>query len=372
MHISLNMLFVTPTLAGGRIYCEGLLRGLAAVDRANEYTIFTREETALPPLPRERFQQLRAPIAGGSTVWRAYWEYVRLPGEIRRGGYSLLHGLGSLSPAPRACPTVLTIHDLIYHHFPQTVPLGHRWFMQTVLPRVARRAACVIVPSQFTANDVVTHLGVDERRIRLVPYGRGQDFQPISDNAAIGECLSRFAIRRPYIISVCRTYPHKNLAGLLRAFSRLRSSGYRDVQLVLVGERYQTGETLDRLAQELQLSDSTVFTGFVDQPTLNVLYSAAAVFAFPSLAEGLGLPVIEAMSCGTPVVASNASAVPEAVGDAGVLADARNPEAFAESLARVLNDPGVQADLRKRGLERVQSLSWERCAAETVQVYNEL
>src|SRR5262249_32822926 len=150
--------------------------------------------------------------------------------------------------------------------------------------------------------------------------------------------------------SVCRTYPHKNLAGLLHAFSRLRSSGYKDMQLVLVGERYQAGESLDRLARELQLSDSTVFTGFVDQHTLNVLYSAAAVFAFPSLAEGLGLPVIEAMSCGTPVVASNVSAVPEAVGDAGVLADARNPDAFAEALACVLNDPGVQADLRKRGL----------------------
>src|SRR5262245_22600806 len=118
MHIALNMLFVTPTLAGGRIYCEGLLRGLAVVDQANEYTIFTREETALPPLPRERFHQLRAPISGESTVWRAYWEYARFPGEIRRGGYSLLHGLGSLSPTPRACPTVLTIHDLIYHHFP--------------------------------------------------------------------------------------------------------------------------------------------------------------------------------------------------------------------------------------------------------------
>jgi len=370
MRIALNMLFVAPGLAGGRIYCEGLLRGLAAVDSANEYAVFTRQETQLPSLLDRRFQQLRAPIPETSNVWRALWEYGRLPGEIRRGGFSLLHGLGSLSPVPRSCPTVLTIHDLIYLHFPETVPRGHRWFMQAVLPLAARRAARVIVPSQNTMRDVATNLGVPKGRIRLIPYGRGQDFQPLTDAALCDDTLRQFGICRPYVVSVCRTYPHKNLAGLLRAFARLREKR-RDLQLVLVGERYQTGEALDRLTSELRLVNAVVFTGFVDQHTLNVLYSAAAVFAFPSLAEGLGLPVLEAMACGTPVVASQVSAIPEAVGDAGLLTDTRDPHAFADTLHSVLDSEKLQAELRAKGLARVQQFSWERCATETIAVYEE-
>jgi glycosyltransferase involved in cell wall biosynthesis len=267
---------------------------------------------------------------------------------------------------------VLTIHDLIFHHFPETVPRGHRWFMQAVLPRVARRAFRIIVPSRNTADDAIKFLGVIERCIRIIPYGRGQDFQPITDDALIDSCLARHGIRQPYIISVSRSYPHKNLAGLLRAFAQLRALGHKDVRLVLVGERYQSGPALDRLAQELNLADAVVFTGFLDQPTLNAVYSGATVFAFPSLAEGLGLPVLEAMACGAPVVASNASAVPEAVGSAGVLTDTKNPEAFADALRQVLTNPALQAELRRKGFERVQTFSWERCASETVQVYSEV
>jgi glycosyltransferase involved in cell wall biosynthesis len=283
----------------------------------------------------------------------------------------LLHGLGSLSPTPRCCSTILTIHDLIYHHYPHTVPRGHRWFMKAVLPVVAQRAARIIVPSRSTAKDVIGHLGVDERRVRVIPYGRGQDLKLLDDPILIDDCERRFGIRRPYIISVCRTYPHKNLAGLLRAFAVLRKER-RDVQLVLVGERYRTGEALDRLASELGIVDSVRITGFVDQRTLNVLYSAAAVFAFPSLAEGLGLPVLEAMACGTPVVASKVSAVPEAVGDAGLLTDTQNPDAFAQSLGQVLDDAKLQAELREKGLARMRQFSWERCAKETIAVYQEL
>ena len=147
------MLFVTPGLAGGRIYCEGLLRGLAALDNTNEYAIFTRHETELPPLPAGQFHQLRAPIPESSNVWRTFWEYCRLPGEIRRGSFDLLHGLGSLSPVPRSCPTVLTIHDLIYHHFPETVPRGHRWFMQS---SSAARTVAAILPARDPRNEADT------------------------------------------------------------------------------------------------------------------------------------------------------------------------------------------------------------------------
>jgi glycosyltransferase involved in cell wall biosynthesis len=372
MRVALNMLFVAPGVAGGRVYCDGLLDGLQALDDGNEYLVYTRRGIRLPPLDATRFRHVEAPVAPASTLWRTLWEYGRLPRRVRRDGADLFHGLGSLSPSPRSCPFVLTIHDIIYHHFPTTVPAGYQLFMRWVLPRVAPRADRVIVPSRATARDVVEHLGVSEDRVRLVPYGPGSNFRPVADGDLVEAVLQRHGVRRPYVISVARAYAHKNLAGLLRAYAVLRRQGHADVQLVLVGERYRTGGELDRLTQELGLREGVVFTGFVSHDELNALYAGAAVFAFPSLAEGFGLPILEAMACGTPVVASDASAVPEAVGDAGVLADARDPEAFAAALARVLGDEAVKDDLRRRGLSRAAGFSWQRAARETVAVYREL
>ncbi len=218
---------------------------------------------------------------------------------------------------------------------------------------------------------MVEQLGVEEGRIRLVPYGPGQDFRPITDGGQLEATLRRYGVRRPYVLSVCRAYVHKNLAGLLRAYAVLR--GRRgDVQLVLTGERYRAGGDLDRLTEELGLRDRVVFTGFVSNAELNALYSGADAFAFPSLAEGFGLPVLEAMACGTPVVASDASAVPEAVGEAGVVADARDPESFAAALARVLEDRALAAHCRARGAARVALFDWAASARRTLDVYREL
>jgi glycosyltransferase involved in cell wall biosynthesis len=371
MRIALNMLFVAPGLAGGRVYCEGLLKGLQEVDGANEYVVYTRRGVRLPLLDPRRFHHVEAPVAPGSTVWRTVWEYRRLPRAVRRGGFNLFHGLGSLSPSS-SCPFVLTIHDLIYRQFPASMSMGVRLFMRSVLPAVARRADRVIVPSQCTAREIVEHLGVKEDRVRVVPEGPGNDLRPPTDAATVEAVLRKFGVRRPFIVSVSRAYPHKNLAGLLRAFAVLGDRGRSDLRLVLVGENYHSGGDLDRLVGELGLGERVIFTGFVGQDELSALYSGADVFAFPSLAEGFGLPVLEAMACGTPVVASNASAVPEVVGDAGIVADARDPEVFATALTRVLDDAGLRERLGAAGLARARTFSWNKAAAGTLKVYGEL
>jgi glycosyltransferase involved in cell wall biosynthesis len=371
MRIGLNMMFIAPGVAGGRVYCDGVLRGLASVDAQNEYVIYTRRGVTFPLPDSDRFRQVCAPVAPSSTVWRTAWEYGLLPRTARRDHCDLFHGLGNISPAVRHCPFVLTIHDVIYRSFPQSLPVGYRLFLRTFHARAAQKALRVIVPSEATAQDVINHLGVDRGRIRLVPYGPGQDFRQITDDRLIQEVLARHGVRRPYVISVARGYAHKNVDGLLRAFALLRRSG-RNVQLVLVGERYRTGHDLDRLTDELGLQSAVVFTGFTSAEELSALYTGADVFAFPSLAEGFGLPILEAMACGTPVVASSASAVPEAVGSAGLLADARVPEQFADAIARVLDDADFRAELRARGLKRVSTFSWEKCAEGILAVYGEL
>jgi glycosyltransferase involved in cell wall biosynthesis len=372
MRVALNMLFVGGGVAGGRVYCEGLLRGLAGVAPVSDhYVAFARQGVSLPPLP-DRFEVFRAPVSGDSVLGRTAWEYLRLPGAVRGGRFDLFHALGSLSPSPpRGVPFVLTVHDQIYRHFPASMPVGHRLFSRFVQPRSARRAARVIVPSASARDDVIRFLGVKSDRIRIVPYGAGNAFRVIDNAAVIDDAIARFGLKKPYVLSVARGYPHKNLAGLLRAVARLKA-GAADASLVLVGDRYMVGPELDRLISELKLNDRVRFTGFASNDDLNALYCGAVVFAFPSLAEGLGLPVLEAMACGVPVVASNASAVPEAVGDAGVVADARDPAAFAAALESVLGDDALRADLARRGLARAAEFTWEKCAAETLAVYREL
>lgn len=372
MRIAMNMLFVAPGLAGGRVYCDGLLRGLAELEPENDYVIYTRRDTSLPSVPGSRFRQFRAPISGRSTLWRTLWEYGLLPRRVRRRPFDLFHGLGSLSPAVRSCPFVLTIHDVIYRHYPKSVALPDRLFRRLVHPAVARRADRVIVPSRCSAQTAIEYLGVQEERIRIVPYGPGNEFQRVTDQGKIAAALAKYGVRAPFIISVCRGYAHKNLSGMLRAMAHLRQHGHRDVQLVLVGERYRSGHEVDQLTKTLGLESAVVFTGFASHEDLSALYSAATVFAFPSLAEGFGLPLLEAMACGTPIVSSQASAMPEAVGEAGLLADAEDPEAFSSALAQVLDHGSLQSELRQKGLARAQQFSWQRCAAGTLAVYREV
>jgi glycosyltransferase involved in cell wall biosynthesis len=365
MRIALNMLFVGSGLAGGRVYCEGLLRGLASVADEHEYVVFTRRGVVLPLLP-PRFTQFEAPVSPHGNLGRTLWEFTRLPVHIKRLGCHLVHGLGGLSPRGKNCPLVLTVHDLIYHHFPESVPLGPRLFLRWMLPRLARRADIIITPSHNTARDVVTILGVPSDRIRVIAEGPGQVFERIHDLERIQPVLAKHGIRLPYILSVCRAYPHKNLAGLLLAFACLDR---RDVQLVLVGDRPTQVSELNYLASALRLGQNVLFTGFLPKSDLDALYSAASVFAFPSLIEGFGLPVLEAMASGAPVVASNLTSIPEVAGDAALLTDQRDPAAFAALLEQVLDSVDLQETLRQRGLARARTFSWERAGRQTVETY---
>lgn len=372
MRVALNALYVGGGVAGGKVYRDGLLRGLAVVAGRNDtFDVFTRRTPGLPAGMPEFISPRPVPVPDTSTFRRTYWEYLRLPGVVRRGGYAVYHALGSLSPRVRGTPVVLTIHDLIYRHFPASVPLGYRKFMEAVQPGAARRADRVIVDSEYVGREVVELLGVKPERVRVVPLGPGHGFAPVEDAAVIEGVLTRLGVRPPFVVAVGRGYPHKNAAGLLRAFSVLRRFA-PDVTLVLIGDRYRTADPLSHLVEELGLGGWVTWTGFLPAAELNAVYSSAAAFAFASLAEGFGLPVLEAMACGAPVVASGRTAIPEVVGDGGVLVNPESPEEFAAALTRVILDDALRDDLRARGSERVKRFSWERCAAETLAVYREL
>jgi glycosyltransferase involved in cell wall biosynthesis len=368
MRIGINLMFVGAGLAGGRVYAEGLLRGLAEIGGQDEFTLFTRQDAILPPLPADRFHIHRSGIPASSNFRRTFWEYMLLPRIARRHAPDVFHGAGGVSPGVKHTPLVLTIQDLIYHHFPQSVPTGARLFMQWMLPRSARRAVRIIVPSQATARDVIEILRVPEERVRLVHDGPGNPLDPSLTKERDPARIAKYGLAAPFILSVGRAYPHKNLAGLARALAALHQRHGLDPSWVHVGDVLHPGSELDRLTQELGIAPRVRFLGTVDIGELGALYAAATVFAFPSLMEGFGLPVLEAMAHGIPVVSSNAGSLPEVVGDAGILADARDPDVFAAALARALVDANLRTALAEKGRTQLAKYSWTRCATETLNV----
>lgn len=371
MRIALNALYVGGGVAGGKVYRDGLLCGLAEVAPSDLcIDVFTRCNSSLP-VNSERIRACPAPVSEASTIRRTAWEYICLPRLIRQGEYRVYHALGSLSPQVRGVPVVLTIHDLIYRHFAESVPFFHRKFMAAVQPSSARKADRVIVDSDFVGREVVELLGVKPDRVRVVPLGPGQGLSPVTDNDLTTRTLARHGIRRPFVVAVGRGYPHKNFTGLLRAFAVLIRS-HPNVGLVVIGDRYLLIDSLRHLMNHLNLTDRVTWTGYLPLDELSSIYSVAEAFAFPSLSEGFGLPVLEAMACGCPVVASNRAAIPEVVGDAALLVNPDSAEELSYAIGRVLTDPAVRGDLRAKGFQRVMKFSWAKCATETLAVYREL
>jgi len=264
----------------------------------------------------------------------------------------------------RGTPSVVTVHDVL--------PLSHPEYFSTLirvryrpLARAAVRAAdLVLTGSRHSAGQLTELLDVDPGCVVVTPYGVEGRFRPVGRDA--GWLAERFGVRSRYVLCVGTLEPRKNLVGALRAFGRLAGS-VEDCVLVVAGGRGWRNEEFEReLARE---SGRVVLTGFVSDEELVRLYSGAELFLFPSLAEGFGFPVLEAMACGAPVVSSDRTSLPELVGDAGVLVDPGDEAAVAAACERVLGDEAFAAGLRERGLERAARYSWDTCAAATVAAY---
>ncbi|MGD0765405.1 MAG: glycosyltransferase family 1 protein [Dehalococcoidia bacterium] len=239
--------------------------------------------------------------------------------------------------------------------------------MSRATAKVADRLIC---PSEAVKDDIVRLLHVSPNKVRAIAEAASPAFRPIEDRAALERFLLKNLLPERYVLSVGSLEPGKNRATLLKAFAKLRQQGIEH-KLVVTGQRAWKYQADFQLAEQLGLKGEVIFTGYVSSEDMPALYSAADLFVFPSLYEGFGLPVLEAMACGVPVVASNVSAVPEVAGDAALLIDPRDPDLLSDSMARVLKDDRLRATLRRRGLERAAQFSWEKAARETIEVYRD-
>ncbi|MBI5586901.1 MAG: glycosyltransferase family 4 protein [Deltaproteobacteria bacterium] len=296
-------------------------------------------------------------------------EQVLLPSEIKRSGPDLAHYPSFNMPLLNGTPAVATIHDLIYYLNRGSCPNALAYlYARFIFKKVVKKAQKIITVSEFTKGEVVRHLGVKADKVVVIHNGVSHLYRPV-DKEKRGEVLSKYGIKGGYIFYVGNHQPRKNLVRLVQAFSALKN---RDHQLVLTGRIDPRRADLYGAVNEKVLEGRVLCIGPVPEEDLPALYSGASVFAFPSLSEGFGLPPLEAMACGAPVVSSNATSLPEVVGEAGLLVDPLDVSSIARGIDMALASPALQSELKEKGLQRAKKFSWEAAAKKTLKVYEEV
>ena len=298
-------------------------------------------------------------------LWLDCW----LPFEIARRRIDLFHGPSYLLPRTRRARTVVTIHDLAHEKRPEWAPACSPEFARRARES-ARRADAVIAVSRATRRDVVEIYGVPEERVEVIYEGVDPSFRPIEDRAAIEDFRIRRGLPERFILSVLSLSPRKNLPGLMRAFGRFMKSSGLPHHLVVAGKSYGANGPRHE-AETLGIADRFRFIEYVPGEELPLLYNAAELFVFPSFYEGFGLPPVEALACGCPVVSSRAGSLPEVLGDAARYFDPGNAEEMADALACAARE-GRTRDARDRGLARALGFSWDKAAQETVRLYERI
>jgi len=340
-------------------YVRNVVRHLAQLDRETTYLVFCNpaDESTLRDLA-ENF----VPVVDSSAGYSVR-EHVSLPLKLRRLGAELLHSPHYVRPLFCTIPSVVTIHDCIHLLFPQYLPnrMAFR-YARYMMGSAIRNSAIVFTVSEASRADILRfHPATDPAKVHVVPNAIDAELLVDPGEAERERVRERYQIRGRFVLFAGNVKPHKNLERLIRAFARVRcQEGNEDLRLVLIGDDVSRYASLRRTADEAGVRQEVRFFGFVPHETLAALYRMATVFAFPSLYEGFGLPPLEAMACGTPVVTSRISSLPEVVGDGALLVDPYSEDDIAQGIARVLDDEDLRARLVERGLERAASYSWAR------------
>ena len=369
-HIALNLIFLVPGETGGmEIAARELIPALvAAAPQGMRFSAFVNREASGAGVGdlREQLPLVTVPVHARRRVQWVLGEQTLLPLMAARAKVDLVHSLASTAPLWGPFRRVVTVHDLIYARFPEAHAGLREKGMRVLVPAAARRSHRVITDSLSTRADLIDLLGLPAERIDVVPLGLGavRRAEPLGE-ADVRERL-RLSARR-VVLSLSAKRPHKNLLALIGALARIPAAE-RPV-LVLAGYPTEHEARLRERAQTLGVDDDVRFPGWLSDAEVEGLWAIAEAFVFPSLYEGFGLPVLEAMARGVPVACSNASSLPEVAGDAALLFDANDEAAIADALRGLLADPALAERLRAAGRERVREFTWERTARATIDSY---
>ncbi len=329
-----------------------------------------------PLLKAPNFRDRRAPFSERALT--ILWHRLRLPIPVEwfTGPVDIFHSTDFVLPPVRQARTILTVHDLTFMRLPQCAEAGLRAYLNKVVPRSIERADLVLADSQSTKDDLIELLGVSPDKIGVVYAGVEKRFRPMEGEIALERARKRYGLDFPFILSLGTLEPRKNFTGLIEAYALMRGRGQRvgdrGLKLVIAGGKGWLYDEIFAKVEELGLAGEVIFPGFVADEDLPALYNLAELFVFPSLYEGFGLPPLEAMACGTPVVTSDRPSLPEVVGEAGLMVEATDPEALAEAMERVLTDENLRREMREKGLKQAEKFTWEAAAEKLLEAYSTL
>ncbi len=372
MRIGINLLYLIPGEVGGtETYARGLLNALARVDVKNEYFIFiNRESRHLDFIRHPTFTIVECGVRAVNRPARFVWEQGFLPGQVRRTGIEVLHSLGYVAPFCEPCRSVVTVHDLNFLFVPQSMTGLTRLVQGFSVRTAVRRTDYVIAVSEYVRQQLIQRLRIPAGRITAIHEAAELPVAPA--HRPDPAFLSRYGLSRPYILAFSSLTPHKNIPSLIKAFQKITQQVPGTYQLAIIGHEPTSGPSLRKIVQELGLGEQVVFTGYLERPDVNVLLRGAAVFAFPSLYEGFGLPVLEAMANRAPVACSQRGALLEIAAQAAAYFDPADIDQMADVLLKVLRDEALRRTLIQRGIENLGRFSWEDTARQTLAVYARL
>jgi glycosyltransferase involved in cell wall biosynthesis len=356
---------VASSPTGTEVYSLNVIRELLRASGDHRFRLYFRQA----PLPnlgltaRNAQQRVIGP--------RRLWTHLGLSWEVVKSPPDVLYVPAHVLPAVRRSRAVVTIHDVGYLDYPEAYTRSRWLYLHWSTAFSAKVATLIIADSYYTKAELVRRYGVEPDKVRVVHLAHEEGLAPVEEKTTLESVRSRYGIDGDYFIYLGTIQPRKNVFGLLRAYAELASRPGKTPKLVLVGRPGWLHEPLFRAVKDLNIESDVVFTGYVPDNDVPALLSGALALVFPSFYEGFGLPALQAMACGTPVIASNVTSLPEVIGEAGLLIDPRRPEQLADTMALIAGDDSLRRELRDRGLERASQFSWKKCAAETLSVLEE-
>jgi glycosyltransferase involved in cell wall biosynthesis len=352
-------------LGGNETYASNLIEALAEVDTHNRYTLDVTRQEAI-----DRYAHRWPNVTVRKTL--PHTPLIRIPltlaAELRRRPIDILH-VQYTAPPLAPCDTVVMIHDLSFEHIPETFKRRSWMQMRLTVRRTARSASHILTDSEYSRQDILRTYRLPPERVTTTPLAASSRFAPVNDS----QVLEKYGISGDYILAVGSIQPRKNIARLIRGYSRVLSQHSDNApRLVIVGKRAWLFEDTIRAAAVSSANDKILFTGYVPESDLAALYTGALCFAYPSYFEGFGIPLLEAMRCGTPTITSDRTCFPEVVGDASLIIDPFDEESIAAGLWRMISDAALREQLRSRGFVQSSLFDWRQTARLTLDVYEQV
>lgn len=369
MRVALDAIPLVAAKTGIGHYTDALAEALARIHTDHQFTLLSPFDFAFPVTPATppNLNKVYFPVR---SIFRRWW-LIGAPALMQISPYDVFHGTNYCIPVFAPCPTVVTVHDLSLFRRSQTHEDDNVRRGKRRIPIMIRRATAIIAPSEWTRREILEHFRLAPERVRVIPEAARREMRPLTaiESAAVRQ---KHGLDGPYLLFVGTIEPRKNLPVLLRAYDELLRTTPHRPKLVICGGGGWKNDEVYQLVTELKLGEMVRFLGYVVDEDLPALYSGAECFLYPSIYEGFGLPPLEAMACGTPVITSNASSLPEVVGDSGLTHEPEDYRGLTARLAELLGDRGTADHFRQCGLTRAGLFSWDRAARETQALYDEV